>query len=227
MTCRRLGSSCCNWFSHRSDSAAGSEACRRGLRREFHHIHFPALDYSCKQVSSLRFPRICDVVRADLRCFRGFSDVVRLLIRNSADVNHFVSSCDTNLIMQVLLLLFISVQSPKQTLHSFSAVPAMRPHISCIILQPSFLPNLLESPYHSVRTFPRRKQQLQTEHRPIQVVIQQQQQHAGRQQCTACASLPLLQELQHARQQHRRPRRPYRAARLGAKGERNVPQGLL
>jgi ankyrin repeat protein len=31
---------------------------------------------------------------------RGFSDVVRLLIRNSAEVNHFVSSGDTNLIMQ-------------------------------------------------------------------------------------------------------------------------------
>ena len=26
---------------------------------------------------------------------------MRLLIRNNADVNHFVSSCDTNLIMQV------------------------------------------------------------------------------------------------------------------------------
>jgi hypothetical protein len=154
MTCRRLDLSCCNWISHRSDSVAGSEACRRGLRREFHHIHFSALDYSCKQVSSLRFPRICDIARADPRCFRGFSDVVRLLIRNSADVNHFVSSCDTNLIMQVLLLLFISDQSPRQTPHCFSAVPAMRPHICCIILQPSFLPNLLESPHHSVRAAP-------------------------------------------------------------------------
>lgn len=92
---------------------------------------------------------------------RGFSDVVRLLIRNNADVNHSVSSCDTNLIMQVHILLHfesglhtnLSSTQPTPVAQAFNnlpAVPAVRPHISRILFKPPVLAHLLDSAHDIV-----------------------------------------------------------------------------
>jgi hypothetical protein len=67
---------------------------------------FPPLTIAANRrarvISSMLFFHSCVHSITHYCLIRGFSDVVRLLIRNNADVNHFVSSCDTNLIMQVL-----------------------------------------------------------------------------------------------------------------------------